>query len=254
MQDNEDEIAKGINFFLKEINNFLDNKIIFGNDPNCIKRSFVKRISLGTESILELTKKGLCYDAHVIAGSLLEALALLDYIVSNNKIEDYYNYGTIILVKNDFLLQLQPFGAHKATKGMLHLLKEHTAKFLKPSKDINEVIAFLSDEKRSPKEKLNKIKESYNFFSYPNRNIEDYVEKTGNDVLKVAYENYCELKHYNSSALEYILSGPSYCIRKYSEETLKAQALSLLGLVLFHTYNMLQKWHFDEKELKNEKR
>jgi len=243
-----DEMLKGIELFSKEIKDYLNNPIIFRNDTNTVINSFIKRISLGSESVSELISKNLHYDAHIIAGSLLEALALLDYIVSNNKLDEYYDYGTIMLVKNTIRLQIEGVEGNSLSKGLLKLMKENTTKFLKPKKNMEEVLDFLSNRKKSSEEKLSMIQNSYNFFSYPNKNIENFVDKTGNEVLKIAYETYCELKHYNSSVLDYILSGPSYVIREYSEETLKAQALSLLCLVLFYTNQMIEKWRFDNND------
>lgn len=103
----------------------------------------------------------------------------------------------------------------------------------------------MGNKNKSPQDKVNKIRESYNFFSYPERNILNYVEKTGNVIFRIAYEAYCELKHYNSSVFDYTSPELSGSMRNYSEENLKGQAISLLGIVLYYTNQMIQQWIFE---------
>lgn len=247
-----EEILESIRCYSREIKRYIKTPIFFDDDPHNIRLSFVKRINSGAESVMSLINKELHFDAHIIGGSLLEALSLLDYIISENKIEEYYYHGVIKLVKNMLYLQDGTAKKNKIPKDAFDYLRNHTAKFLKPKKDIQEVVAFIEDKKNTPQDKLCKIKDSYMFFSYPERNIRNYVDKTGNDTLAIAYECYCEMKHYSYSVFDYMNSQPIGTEGKHSEECFKNKSLALIGLVLFYTNQMIQKWSFDEEGLKRE--
>lgn len=112
-----------ITYFSKEIKKFLNKPIAFDDDPHDIRLSFIRRIDAGANSAKILLKKELYYDSHIITGSLIEALALLDYIVSENKIEEYYDFGTIVLIKKIFLSQIEEVKKIRITKKDLDYLK-----------------------------------------------------------------------------------------------------------------------------------
>ena len=204
----EEYIARWKQKNLSLLKRSIDNSKSIRKNPRKYKNpdasllgDFMVNLSISAEATVLLSSKYFEGEIIVLAGTMIEGFALMQYCLKNKKSEEYFDYLIIHGLMMEYRtseVAINPKDQRKVPQieHYIDKLEKLKDKYLKPNKDYNEVIAFLKSEKNTPASKRKMIKDSYKKF--PERSIESMVnEFVEEGLMKLSYEKYCHVKHHH---------------------------------------------------------